>query len=141
MITVHPAPPATPRNTSNKSELWKHMLSSPIPPPSPVIDVSRYSRNLSRSKTAPSLEWACAKARVALKRDDHSGSARIFGSDRDINCTADVDMNVGDVFDTPSSSTIASTTGVGKSQKSQINAHPSEEVEAAMVLLGFMSQR
>jgi hypothetical protein len=47
-------------------------------------------------------------------------------------------MNVEDVFDTPCSTTIASTTGVGKSQK---NAHPSEEVEAAMVLLGFMSQR
>jgi len=150
------APPLTPRGTNvhappsakvNKSDIWKHMLSSPIAPVSPTADVSRFSLLPPRSKSMRSLEWACAKDRAATKRHEELVPFRISRPNRRGRVTDHVENKDTDARETIPSRTsadilppIALVAGSYRGPAG-INAHPSEEVEAAMGLLGLMSRR
>lgn len=139
----------------DKSELWERMPSSPIASlGSPEADRARLSFLPERSKTMRSLEWACVKARSSTKRDTdcvhelgldlsdlHEGGD---SSDTDVEMeeavTPDASINLSPDISTPWSKgcTTSLETWSG-SQNSEDVAF--EDVEAAMLLLGFMGRR
>ena len=54
---------------SDTRELWEHIPSSPLlPPSSPSDDAARFAALPPSSKVLRSLEWACAKDRVNIRR-------------------------------------------------------------------------
>jgi hypothetical protein len=150
----------TPQFT-DKNELWEHMPSSPIAPPSsPSAESVRLSAFPSRFKTKTSLEWACAKARAdKLKGDDDLFNITEVdhrdGGCEEMETDYETDTEVEEAV-TPDSSTHLSP-GFEFSYEHKHNIvlpqgkenidpnlfpeyHPSEDVEAAMVLLGFMGR-
>ncbi|KAG2156628.1 uncharacterized protein EDB93DRAFT_1201266 [Suillus bovinus] len=155
-----PPTPLTPRTTNvraqsspSPSELWKHIPSSPaIPQSSPSAEEARLAGLPSRSKTWRSLEWACLKARRERRVDDG-------GEDGDLPCLPS--LSHGDGSDdgsyealTPDSSVRCinlspqsnSPSRFGGEDNKGLLSDPekprqSEDVEAALTLLGFMARR
>jgi hypothetical protein len=155
---AHPTPPlapcatnvpSTPTAGAHKSDIWKRMLSSPAAPPSPTRETSRFSRLPSRSQSTRSLEWACAKARVALKRDEPDCLPEV-SEEGHRDHFDDMDTDSTEIM-TPHTNAvgaflpiITSTDRVGEGdggKVSSVKAYSSEAVEAAMGLLGLMAQR
>lgn len=176
--TTSQRPPLTPRNTSrrtyapfdnNKNELWQHMPSSPIgPPSSPSADSVRLSILPSRFQTKKSLEWACAKARAERQSGQDDGTLpSIAEVDQHDGLDQCGEMETDNETDTESELEEAITPNASANfspgfdlpckRKEHIvvlprgkenidpnlfpGHHQSQDVEAAMVLLGFMSRR
>ncbi|KAG1904705.1 uncharacterized protein F5891DRAFT_945165 [Suillus fuscotomentosus] len=163
LLSTNQAPPTplTPRTTnvraqssSSPSELWKHIPSSPIvPQSSPGAEEARLAGLPSRSKTWRSLEWACLKARRDKRVDDgeeeddlpylpslsHGG-----GSDDGSYEALTPDSSVRCIDLSPQSSSPSHFSGEenNKGLFSDLKKSPqSEDVEAALTLLGFMARR
>jgi hypothetical protein len=156
-----PLTPFTPRTTNvrvqsspSPSELWKHIPSSPaLPQSSPGAEEARLAGLPSRSKTWRSLEWACLKARRDKRIDDggeeddlpclpslsHGG-----GSDDGSYEALTPDSSVRSINLSPQSD---SSLRFGEEENnkglfSDFNKpRQSEDVEAALTLLGFMARR
>ncbi|KAG2076894.1 hypothetical protein BDR04DRAFT_631256 [Suillus decipiens] len=152
-----PLTPFTPRTNNvraqsspSPSELWKHIPSSPaVPQSSPGAEEARLSDLPSRSKTWRSLEWACLKARRDRRVDDgkeeddlpclpslsHSGGSD-DGSYEAL--TPDSSLNLS-----PQSNSSPPFTGENNKNLFSDLSKPrqSEDVEAALTLLGFMARR
>ncbi|KAG2368891.1 hypothetical protein BDR07DRAFT_1457161 [Suillus spraguei] len=156
-----PLTPFTPRtdnvraqSSPSPSELWKHIPSSPaIPQSSPGAEEARLSDLPSRSKTWRSLEWACLKARRDRRVDDgeeeddlpclpslsHSG-----GSDDGSHEALTPDSSVRSINLSPQSNSSPRFSGEenNKDLFSDLSKpRQSEDVEAALTLLGFMARR
>ncbi|KAF8846048.1 hypothetical protein BDN67DRAFT_986440 [Paxillus ammoniavirescens] len=150
-----PRLPLTPRksnvkeeSTPSPSELWKYMLSSPtVPQSSPGLEEARMAILPSRAKTFRSLEWACLKARREKWADDdvdelptlpaleRSGDSGDDGTETEVDeaITPDSSVNLSPYNGASTRSSI---------QKDNLPSGPkeapqSEDVEAAMMLLGF----
>ncbi|KAF9225469.1 hypothetical protein BS17DRAFT_801492 [Gyrodon lividus] len=142
----------TPRKSNSKeetppspSELWRYMLSSPtISQSSPDLDEARMAILPSRAKTFRSLEWACLRARREKWADDDVDelptlpALECSGNDDDDGTETEADEAI-----TPESSVNLSPYS-GTSTRSSVQndvvskrAPQSEDVEAAMTLLGF----
>ncbi|KAG2350790.1 hypothetical protein BDR05DRAFT_900212 [Suillus weaverae] len=156
-----PLTPFTPRTTNvraqsspSPSELWKHIPSSPaVPQSSPGIEEARLAGLPSRSKTWRSLEWACLKARRDRRADEgeeedglpclpslsHGG-----GSDDGSYEALTPDSSVRSINLSPQSDS-SSRFGEEENNKGQFSdlskPRQSEDVEAALTLLGFMARR
>lgn len=162
-----PQTPLTPRNTNRQvntsleyDQLWQHMPSSPlIPPSSPAADSARMSILPSRSKTMKSLEWACAKARAGryeegdeelgcipeaesveqscedMLTDDETDTE----SELDEVVTPDGSTNFSPGFVIPEDSTVPHWK---KNTGTKLFAgHQQEDLDAAVALIGFMGRR
>lgn len=156
-----PLTPFTPRTTNvraqsspSPSELWKHIPSSPpVPQSSPGAEEARLAGLPSRSKTWRSLEWACLKARRDKRVDDgeeeddlpclpslsHGG-----GSDDGSHEALTPDSSVRSINLSPQSDS-SSRFGEEENNKDLFSdcskPRQSEDVEAALTLLGFMARR
>ncbi|OJA19580.1 putative protein 12 [Rhizopogon vesiculosus] len=135
-----PFTPRTPnvrtQSPTSPSELWKHIPSSPvIPPSSPGAEEARLAVLPLRSKTWRSLEWACLKAR----RD-----RRVPGED-DLPSLSSLSHGDGSDDGSYEVHTPASSVNLDLSPKNLFSdsskCRQSEDVEAAMTLLGFMMRR
>lgn len=141
-----------PRKPDN---LWEHIPSSPImPPSSPATERIRLSALPGRSKSKRSLEWACLNARVGrrsrntiqeededdldipmLIRDTESADAEGEETEVDEAVTPDISSHSLSVpTDMPSPT-------ASKTKKNANSNAPEEEMEAAIALLGFMGGR
>jgi hypothetical protein len=168
VATATSRPPLTPCNTNQRShsftdkdDLWKHMPSSPVAPPSsPSAESVRFSVLPSRSKARKSLEWACAKARAERCGEDEELSSiaevdRREGSCEEMGTDDETDSDVEEAVTPDGSANFSPGSDssykrmlriVVPQGKENINPnffsgyHPSEDVEAAMVLLGFMGR-
>lgn len=156
-------PPLTPRRnntlryfstpTTLSSNLWDHIPSSPpAPPSSPGADSIRLASLPKQSKRLRSLEWACAKARVGKIQeeleDEESDIPMLV-----LDCEGkDTDTDVGgeetetEEYEavTPDVSAVQLTTpqsSPGVLNHKMDDAAPSQDMEAAMALLGFMGPR
>ncbi|KAH7927284.1 homeobox-domain-containing protein [Leucogyrophana mollusca] len=158
-------PPLTPRkaNTSsrpplsNARDIWKYMASSPIAPQSsPGAEEARMAILPSRAKTWRSLEWACLKARRGNQGDDDDELPCLPHTVRFVDSDGDTDTSESDEAITPDSSVNLSphgdfspkALGSGRQRKNKENEpfidtsiRQSQDVEAAMVLLGFMGRK
>ncbi|KAG1864734.1 hypothetical protein DFJ58DRAFT_772622 [Suillus subalutaceus] len=138
-----PLTPFTPRATNvrgqsspSPSELWKHIPSSPaVPQSSPGAEEARLAGLPSRSKTWRSLEWACLKARRDRRVDNEE-------EEDDLPClpslshgTLTPDSSVRSINLSPQSNSSLLFGG------EEHNKGLSEDVEAALTLLGFMARR
>ncbi|KAF8445608.1 hypothetical protein L210DRAFT_840966 [Boletus edulis BED1] len=132
--------PFTPRKSnvqhkdpSSPLELWTHMLSSPVVPPSaPDPEEVRLAALSSRAKTLCPLEWACLKARQ--KKWDDEDTDRL-----PTHLEVDEDETEPKTIDLESSD--ASGLNRGNSLFSRPNKMPQfEDVEAALTLLGFKTR-
>lgn len=144
--------PLTPRTphfraqpSPSPSELWKHIPSSPAAPPSsPGAEEARLAVLPLRSKTWRSLEWACLKARRDRRADGEDDIPSLPS------------LSHGDGSDDGSYEALTPDSSVNFSPKSNFSSHSdeeeddksesskrrqSEDVEAAMTLLGFMARR
>jgi hypothetical protein len=85
----------------------------------------------------PSLEWACAKARVGLKRDESYCVITSPEFDHSVRTCTDARKHI-----TPHDSDVlpSITPSIGREGNSKEPPNASEELDAAMVLLDFMSQ-
>ncbi|KIJ66274.1 hypothetical protein HYDPIDRAFT_109268 [Hydnomerulius pinastri MD-312] len=138
-------------NPPSPSELWKYMPSSPIAPQSsPGPEEARMAILPSRAKTFRSLEWACLKARrgkwveddgdelPTLSTFDHGGDTGDEGTETEVDeaITPDSSVNLS-----PYSRDASSRLRVKQEDDPfplVLKAAPqSEDVEAAMTLLGF----
>lgn len=155
--TCPPRQPLTPHKTNqrtprDKNALWEHMPSSPIvPPSSPSADSARLSALPLRAKTRKSLEWACAKARAG----GHEKLGGI-GEDRceEMETDDETDSEMEEAV-TPNSSISFVDLSYKHDKHSAFvpygkenidpNLFPahlqSDDIEAAMILLGFMGTR
>ncbi|EGN93136.1 hypothetical protein SERLA73DRAFT_78978 [Serpula lacrymans var. lacrymans S7.3] len=160
-------PPLTPRSrrahrnfTTPPSGrgIWNHMPSSPIAPQSsPSIEEARLAVLPSRSKTFRSLEWACLKARRLKQIDDDENDElpQLSLSNTSTDNGEETDTDVEELV-TPIAKNIplppCNKLKHGKrtlSSKDKENrpvtvvggSRQSEDVEAAMLLLGFMGRR
>ncbi|EIW87026.1 hypothetical protein CONPUDRAFT_161643 [Coniophora puteana RWD-64-598 SS2] len=152
------ASPVTPKKRrvgpAADKQLWEYMQSSPSGPQlSPSVEEARMSILLSRSKTRRSLEWACFKARRGSKansedpdEDDETASLPSLthhDTDRE-------DAESDDELLTPETSINLSLAGDFQPMDSELSMIPnkkatlvdrqSEDIEAAMVLLGFIGR-
>ncbi|GBE77761.1 predicted protein [Sparassis crispa] len=149
-------PPLTPHrlNTANifslpsrqSTALWEHIPSSPPAlPSSPMAESARFSVLGIHSKTARSLEWACAKARAAGTQGDGDvpmldldrASDTVTGGGDDDSDTETEDFEVI----TPDASAIQlfpMVSSPGAARRKVQATPPAEEMEAAMALLDFM---
>lgn len=152
-------------SSNHKNALWDHMPSSPIAPPSsPSADSARLSILPQRSKTKKSLEWACAKARAEGRGDDEGALPDIpevqrdedrceeMGSDQETDTDSELDEAItpdGSANFSPGFSISLDCKGDLKTSLGKENIdpnffprrHESEDMEAAIVLLGFMGPR
>ncbi|KAG1757173.1 hypothetical protein EDB19DRAFT_1866074 [Suillus lakei] len=160
LLTANRAP-LTPRTTNvraqsspSPSELWKHIPSSPaVPQSSPGAEEARLAGLPSRSKTWRSLEWACLKARRDRRVDggeeeddipclpslSHGG-----GSDDGSYEALTPDSSVRSINLSPQSNSSSCFGGEGSNKglfSDLSKPRQSEDVEAAMTLLGFMARR
>ncbi|KAH7916439.1 hypothetical protein BJ138DRAFT_1139752 [Hygrophoropsis aurantiaca] len=149
--------PLTPRtkNTqqqspSNTRDIWKFMVSSPVAPQSsPSAEEARMAVLPSRAKMWRSMEWACLKARRGRKAEDEEERTMTVhplsdhddtDTESDEAVTPDASVNLSPKF---------SNNAFGHvSQQEKVNdpfgdvvVHQSEDVEAAMLLLGFMGRK
>ncbi|KAI0045207.1 hypothetical protein FA95DRAFT_1561344 [Auriscalpium vulgare] len=145
-------PPLTPRRGTSRrvspstpiprSELWMHMPSSPPDaPPSPAVEKIRLSLLPPKSKAAKSLEWACANARADRRnaRGKENRAPKIILSPSARRGYAETEVDDSETETEPDeavtpSRSLASIDGFGVSMKTE----PAEDVEAAMLLLGFL---
>ena len=160
--TLMPQTPLIPRNANGKvhaslegDQLWQHMPSSPIiPPSSPAAESARMSILSSRSKTRKSLEWACAKARAGkydeeldcipeAKTREQSRGDRLTDSEETESeleeaITPDSSANFSPGF-------LIMKNSISLQGKENLDAnlclgHHQEDLEAAVALLGFMGR-
>ncbi|KII94074.1 hypothetical protein PLICRDRAFT_171752 [Plicaturopsis crispa FD-325 SS-3] len=139
-LPFHSRPPLSPRSAG---DLLSHMPSSPIlPPTSPSVDTARLSVLPRRSKTMRSLEWACAKARAGAGGRENIPPSPVYETDEGTNTDTEVEEAV-----TPDASAHLSMLpafawkGKGKMKGEEGQQEQEfEDVDAAMVLLGFMRQ-
>lgn len=156
-----PLTPFTPRTTNARvqsspspSELWKHIPSSPaIPQSSPGAEEARLADLPSRSKTWRSLEWACLKARRDRRVDDEEEEDDLLflpslshggGSDDESHEALTPDSSVRSINLSPqsNSSSLFAREEDSKGLSSDLNKpRQSEDVEAALTLLGFMARQ
>ncbi|KAI0068097.1 homeobox-domain-containing protein [Artomyces pyxidatus] len=157
-------PPPSPRRESMRmqpstptarSELWRHMLSSPPEPPSPPsADRRRLSLVPTKGRPMKSLEWACAKAREGRRyvrgkensaRWDRGRNAPAVGSDVDeLDSDSDTETEADEAL-TPSlsfSSVQSDTQDEDVRDKRHVKSlrtgsESKEDVDAAMLLLGL----
>jgi len=152
--------PLTPRTTNIRaqssprpSELWKHIPSSPAAPPSsPGAEEARLAVLPLRSKTWRSLEWACLKARRDRRTEGEDdipshpslshGDGSDDGSFEALTPALTPDSSVN--FNLSPKSSFSSGFGGEEDSKSLFSdsskCRQSEDVEAAMTLLGFMAR-
>ncbi|KAG1754882.1 uncharacterized protein EDB91DRAFT_1095977 [Suillus paluster] len=156
LLTTNQAPltPRTPnmraRSSPSPSELWKHIPSSPaVPQSSPGAEEARLVGLPSQSKTWRSLEWACLKARRDRRVDggeeeddlpclpslshgggSDDGSCEALTPDSSVNINLSPQSNSSSREDDNNKGLFS-----GSSKPCQ-----SEDVEAAMTLLGFMAR-
>lgn len=160
LLTANQAP-LTPRTTNvcvpsspSPSELWKHIPSSPaIPQSSPGAEEARLAGLPSRSKTWRSLEWACLKARRGRQVDGEEEEDDLpclpylsygSGSDDGSYEALTPDSSVQNINLSPQSNSCQGFGGEedNKGLVSDLSKpRQSEDVEAAMTLLGFMARR
>lgn len=159
--------PFTPRDINGQvhtslgdDQLWQHMPSSPIiPPSSPAADSSRMSILPSHSKTRKSLEWACAKARAEKyeEGDEEEGcipdttsrkqSCKDILTDSD---ETDTESEPDEAIITPDTSAnfspfLIMKDSISLQEKQNLDAnlclvHHQEDLDAAIALLGFMGR-
>jgi len=148
-----PLTPRTPnvrvQSSPSPSELWKHIPSSPAAPPSsPGAEEARLAILPLRSKTWRSLEWACLKARRDGRADGlddlpslpslSHGDGSDDGSYEALTPDASVNLDLS-----PESHCLRF--GGEEDSKSLFSdsskCRQSEDVEAAITLLGFMARR
>jgi hypothetical protein len=165
VATVSQRLPLTPHKTNqrsysstDKTDLWEHMPSSPIAPPSsPGAESFRFSALRFPSQTRKSLEWACAKARAGKQGEDNElldiAEVDQREESHEMETDDETETEVEEAV-TPDGSANLSP-GFSYKDKQQVvlpggkenvdpnlfpEYHPSEDVEAAMVLLGFMGR-
>ncbi|KAG1813310.1 uncharacterized protein BJ212DRAFT_1301204 [Suillus subaureus] len=156
-----PLTPFTPRTTNvrvqsspSPSELWKYIPSSPaVSQSSPGVEEARLAGLPSRSKTWRSLEWACLKARRDRRVDDEEEEDGLpclpslshgGGSDNWLHEALTPDSSVQSINLSPQSNS-SSLFGGEENNKGLCSdlskPRQSEDVEAALTLLGFMARR
>lgn len=116
--------PATPRRST---DLWKHIPSSPIISlSSPSLEEARLAHLPSEAKTFRSLEWACLKAR----------KERVAKSERRCPHSVDAKSELVGVVDRVATPPLRMNGLIDRVRPGA----PSEDVEAAVTLLGIKSR-
>jgi hypothetical protein len=160
-------PPLTPHKTNRRSysstektDLWEHMPSSPIAPPSsPGAESFRFSALPFPSLTKKSLEWACAKARAGKQGEDDElldiAEVDQREDSHEMETDDETETEVDEAVTPDSSADLSPGFDISYKHKQHVvlpggkenvdpnffpEYHPSEDVEAAMVLLGFMGR-
>ncbi|KAJ7038137.1 homeodomain transcription factor [Mycena alexandri] len=125
-----PTPRTPSRRHNPHGPLWVNMASSPIGPPSSPLGPEFI--DFLQGQQTRSLEWACARRRLAV-RDDVDDLPGLMED-----ASGDTDVELDEAV-TPPSSCDASWTGYGGSVEAYKGGEPDDEtMKAALALCGLM---
>ncbi|KZP28808.1 hypothetical protein FIBSPDRAFT_992917 [Athelia psychrophila] len=154
-----PSTPSKPQRSASfgdHDEIWAHMLSSPcVPPSSPSAERVRMLAVPPNSRTRRSLEWACARARADKSRwkegllDVEDDKQTEVSEETDNETESEADEAI-----TPNASANFCNFATPYESNGHLNFHDNQnvdskahaaslasDVEAAMLLLGFMGRQ